>query len=163
MDDFLEERYELAKLRIAQIVTEEAAAEPFRDFFQKTAAFLEKTIQVMDADNSDLSLDDLQKQNHSLYEDILEENYDTSYGNPAYAAKMLGEYGKDFSFLYAELRGAIAYASEHDLWNMTVVLELFLEVYAAFAEEEVTPHGNFPSEVPKEKIVRDIHSSNEKE
>ena len=159
MDDFLEESYELAKLRIAQIVTEEAAAEPFRDFFQKTAAFLEKTIQVMDADNSDLSLDELQKQNHSLYEDILEENYDTSYGNPAYAAKMLGEYGKDFSFLYAELRGAIAYASEHDLWNMTVVLELFLEVYAAFAEEEVTPHGNFPSEVPKEKIVRDILSS----
>ena len=48
MDDFLEERYELAKLRIAQIVTEEAAAEPFRDFFQKTAAFLEKTIQVSD-------------------------------------------------------------------------------------------------------------------
>lgn len=143
------ERYELAKGRTAQIVTEEAA-EPFRDFFQKTAAFLVKTIEVMDEQECDLTLEQLKERNRGLYQDILEENYETSYGNPAYGTKVLGEYGKDFAFLYAELFGAAAYAHEKDLWNMTVTLELFLEVYSAFTQDE---------EIPKEKTVREILSS----
>ncbi|WP_373217177.1 aminopeptidase [Ruminococcus sp. 5_1_39BFAA] len=144
------ERYELAKVRTAQIVTEDAAAEPFRDFFQRTAAFLVKTIGVMDEEKCELSLEQLKERNRGFYQDILEENYGTSYGNPAYGAKMLGEYGKDFAFLYAELQGAIAYAHEKDLWNMTVTLELFLEVYSAFTQDE---------ELPEEKTVREILSS----
>lgn len=150
MDEFMMERYELAKARTAQIVTEDAAAEPFRDFFQRTAAFLVKTIGVMDEEKCELSLEQLKERNRGFYQDILEENYGTSYGNPAYGAKMLGEYGKDFAFLYAELRGAIAYAHEKDLWNMTVTLELFLEVYSAFTQDE---------ELPEEKTVREILSS----
>ncbi len=150
MDEFMMERYELAKVRTAQIVTEDAAAEPFRDFFQRTAAFLVKTIGVMDEEKCELSLEQLKERNRGFYQDILEENYGTSYGNPAYGAKMLGEYGKDFAFLYAELQGAIAYAHEKDLWNMTVTLELFLEVYSAFTQDE---------ELPEEKTVREILSS----
>lgn len=150
MDEFMMERYELAKARTAQIVTEDAAAEPFRDFFQRTAAFLVKTIGVMDEEKCELSLEQLKERNRGFYQDILEENYGTSYGNPAYGAKMLGEYGKDFAFLYAELRGAIAYAHEKDLWNITVTLELFLEVYSAFTQDE---------ELPEEKTVREILSS----
>lgn len=150
MDEFMMERYELAKVRTAQIVTEDAAAESFRDFFQRTAAFLVKTIGVMDEEKCELSLEQLKERNRGFYQDILEENYGTSYGNPAYGAKMLGEYGKDFAFLYAELQGAIAYAHEKDLWNMTVTLELFLEVYSAFTQDE---------ELPEEKTVREILSS----
>ena len=75
--------------------------------------------------------------NHELYEDILPENYKTSYGNPVYACEKLGEYGKDFTFLYAELRGAVVYAHEKRMWDMTVLLELFLEVYGAFSQEEL--------------------------
>lgn len=150
MDEFMMERYELAKARTAQIVTEDTVAEPFRSFFQRTAAFLVKTVEVMDEKKNELSLEQLKERNRSFYEDILEENYDTSYGNPAYGVKMLGEYGKDFSFLYAELQGAVAYAHEKDLWNMTVTLELFLEVYSAFNQDE---------ELPEEKTVREILSS----
>ena len=58
-------------------------------------------------------------------------------GNPVYACEKLGEYGKDFSFLYAELRGIVVYAFEKRLWDITVLLELFLEVYGAFAQEEI--------------------------
>ena len=64
---------------------------------------------------------------------VLPENYRNSYGNPVYACEKLGEYGKDFSFLYAELRGIVVYAFEKRLWDITVLLELFLEVYGAFA------------------------------
>ena len=59
------------------------------------------------------------------------------YQIPVYACEKLGEYGKDFSFLYAELRGIVVYAFEKRLWDITVLLELFLEVYGAFAQEEV--------------------------
>lgn len=83
------------------------------------------------------SLKELQTENRALYEDILPENYKTSYGNPAYAAEKLGEYGKLFSFLYAELRGAVVYAYEKRTEEMTQILELFLEVYSAFAQEEI--------------------------
>ena len=89
------------------------------------------------ADAADLSIDEWKELNRDLYADILPENYKNSYGNPVYACEKLGEYGKDFSFLYAELRGIVVYAFEKRLWDITVLLELFLEVYGAFAQEEV--------------------------
>ena len=79
----------------------------------------------------------LKERNHCFYQDILPENYESSYGNPAYAVQQMGEYGKAFSFLYAEIAGTVAYAHEKRLWDMTVSMELFLEVYSAFCEEEL--------------------------
>lgn len=149
MDEFMMERYALAKMRTAEIVNEKAVAEPFGSFFRKTAAFLVKAIEVMDGEQQEKTLEELQAQNRALYQDILQENYGESYGNPEYAWEKLGEYGKVFTFLYAELFGAAAYAHEKSLWDMTVTLELFLEVYAAFAQEEI----------PEEKTVRDMLAS----
>ena len=41
-----------------------------------------------------------------LYVDVLPENYETSYTNPAYAVKTLGEeYGKLLSYRLCEIRG----------------------------------------------------------
>ena len=157
MDELLMERYALAKERVSEIKEEKAVPEPYLDFFQKTAAFLTKNIEVMDGvvlpgekeeprkltGAADLSMDEWKKLNQDLYEDILPENYGTSYGNPVYACEKLGEYGKEFSFLYAELRGAVTYAYEKRLWDMTVLLELFLEVYVAFAQEELPAEEEF--------------------
>ena len=157
MDELLMERYALAKERVSEIKEEKAVQEPYLDFFQKTAAFLTKNIEVMDGvvllgekeeprkltGAADLSMDEWKKLNQDLYEDILPENYGTSYGNPVYACEKLGEYGKEFSFLYAELRGAVTYAYEKRLWDMTVLLELFLEVYVAFAQEELPAEEEF--------------------
>ena len=146
LDEWMRERYELARMRVLQVEAEESAAEPFRDFFQKTAAFLGEAIRVMEDSREDIPLKELEERNHRLYQDVLAEQYAGSYGNPAYAAEKLGEYGKDFTFLYAELMGVIAYSHEKNLWEMTVALELFLEVYAAFAQ----------GEVPEEHLVRGI-------
>ena len=146
MDEWMIERYELAKMRVSQIPGEQAVVQPYLDFFQKAADFLIKTIQIMDDKGDGLSFEALKERNQMLYQDISGDNYNVSYGNPSYAKKMLGEYGKDFTFLYGELRGAIVYAHEKDLWEMTVALELFLEVYSAFDQEEI----------PEEKVVRRI-------
>ena len=151
MDEFLMERYTLAKERICEIKDEKAVQQPYLDFFRKTALFLEKNMEVMDgvvfledestpkklASVDDLSMEQWKSLNARLYEDILPENYGRSYGNPAYACEMLKEYGKELSFLYVELRGAVVYAFEKRLWDMTVLLELFLEVYGAFSQEEL--------------------------
>lgn len=136
MDEFMMERYVLAKERVWEIAEETILTEPYLSFFQKTADFLKKTIEVMDSEK-EYSLEELKKRNHALYEDILPENYGTSYGNPVYAEEMLGEYGKVFTFLYAELFGTICYAHEKALWDMTVSLELFLEIYGAFEADEI--------------------------
>ena len=50
--------------------------------------------------------------------------------------EILGEtHGKLLSFLYSELRAMIPYAFEQRLEEMTVLSELFIEVYNAFEEE----------------------------
>ena len=146
MDEWVMERYELAKERIAQIPQETIVEEPYRDFFVKEAAFLQQIITVMDNGTQGKNFVELKVQNHELYQDILPQNYENSYGNPAYAQKMLGEYGKVFTFLYTELHGGIAYAFEKKAWDLTVILELFLEIYSAFAQEEI----------PTEKQVKEI-------
>ena len=110
--------------------------EKFLDFFHKEAAFLLKTGTILESDQKDFSMEELQSENRVLYEELFPENYGQCYGNPAYAARELGEYGKAFSFLYTELRGTIAYAYEKKYWDYTVAAELFLEIYAAFEGEE---------------------------
>ena len=71
-----------------------------------------------------------------MYEDILPEHYETSYGNPEYAVKTLGEvHGRILSFLYTELRGMIVFAFEQRMEDMTILAETFIEVYNAFEEE----------------------------
>ena len=136
LDELLKERYELAKGRLSEICTETVVEEKFLDFFHKEAAFLLKTGTILENDQKDFSMVELQSENSSLYEELFPENYGQCYGNPAYAARKLGAYGKAFSFLYTELRGAIAYAYEKKYWDYTVAAELFLEIYAAFEGEE---------------------------
>ena len=157
MDELLMERYTLAKERVCEIKDETAVQQPYLDFFRKTAVFLEKNIEILDGvvfvgDGrephkltcaGDLSMEQWKALNDELYADILPDNYETSYGNPAYACERLNEYGKNFSFLYAELRGAVIYAFEKRLWDMTVLLELFLEVYGAFSQEELPTEEEF--------------------
>ena len=147
MDEWVMERYKLAKERIAQIPEENIVKMPYQDFFIKEAEFLQKVISVMDENQEqDKTLGELQAQNYELYQDVLPQNYEKSYGNPVYAQKMLGGYGRAFTFIYTELNGTIGYAFEKKVWDITVGLELFLEMYSAFSEEEL----------PAEKQVREI-------
>ncbi|MDO4478633.1 MAG: aminopeptidase [Lachnospiraceae bacterium] len=119
------ERYELAYGRLQEIIFENAVPETFRDFFCSTGRFLLTALKGPEADN------------RALYEDILPEHYASSYGNPAYAAKVLGlKYGPVMSAVYAELRGIIPCVFEKKEERVCELLELFLELYCAFEDEE---------------------------
>ena len=123
------ERLELARERLYEIPDEDYVKEPYRDFFRREALFL---IRVLEAGEKEPAAE----LNRSLYEDILPENYGSSYGNPDYAAQMLGEEGKLFSFLYTELFGMIAHVYEKNEKDILILLELFLEIYHMYGPEE---------------------------
>ena len=125
MDELAKERYDLAVERIREIREEKTVAEPYLDFFTKTAGFLEEMIclrnRVETGEMKKLSLEELRLENIGYYQDILPENYPTSYSSPDYAAKILGEdLGVLLSFLYTELRGMIVYAWEQKEWDFLV-------------------------------------------
>ena len=147
MDELAKERYDLAVERIREIREEKTVAEPYLDFFTKTAGFLEEMIclrnRVETGEMKKLSLEELRLENTGYYQDILPENYPTSYSSPDYAAKILGEeLGVLLSFLYTELRGMIVYAWEQKEWDFLVGLELFLQVYSEFEGGEVPTREN---------------------
>lgn len=134
------ERYDLVAERIAQITEEEAVRDPYREYFKSTAVFLKKIDETTRmAQNGLLRAEPLEAaraRNEELYRDILEEHYDRSYANPAYAVKELGEeFGGILSFLYADLRSCIGYAYEGRIGWITIFFELFVEIYGIFEAE----------------------------
>ena len=149
MEEIIKERYELVKERISEIQSETAVKEPYGDYFQKTAVFLSELVRLKELCDEGAyekqPLKELEDWNRRLYEDILPENYEKSYGNPAYATAMLGEaYGKYLCFLYSEIRAMIVLAFEGRAEEFVSIAELFIEIYNLFEEEE-----------PKEKEVKD--------
>ena len=139
-NDLLQERYELALGRIAQIPDEHMCDEAYQDYFARMARF----VMLMDstwrfvADGSLYlaPLEMLQRKNYELYEDILPKNYGHSYANPDYTVECLGEsIGKILCFTCAELRGMIPAAYEQSLTGMVIRMELLLEIYQSITCE----------------------------
>ena len=142
-EEYLEERFSLVTDRIFEIKDEEKLPEQFLGYFKKTADFLEYLIRlhgkIQDGWLKTASLEELRKNNERLYQDILPEHYETSYANPAYAEKMLGkEFGPLICFLEAEIRGLIVFVYENRLFDMTVILELFVQIYNLLEESPVS-------------------------
>ena len=96
---------------------------------------------------------ELQQINAALYQDVMPENYETSYCNYEYTRQMFGEkiaeneiedidkreylFADYLTFLCYEFHGLIAAAFEGRVVDLTVWFELFVEVYGIFE--------NFPS------------------
>lgn len=134
------ERYELAMERIHGICTEEMENKNFQDYFTKTAEFICHISTLVEKIENDwlknADEEELRAENQALYADILPQQYEKSYANPDYAVEKLGEdYGKLFSFLYAEIRGMIVYAFEERKMDITILCELFVQLYTCFEEE----------------------------
>ncbi len=136
----IEERYGLAVERIREMKKEQTAKEPFTDYFHKMAEFVLMIDEVRDKLAQgiywDRSREELAEENRRLYGDILPGAYEKSYANPSFAVRVLGdEYGQLLSFLYAELRGSIAYVFERRTEYLDILFELLIEIYNQFEEE----------------------------
>ena len=157
--EILQERLELALLRIREIPGEDfqgAELLPWKEYFTTVAKFLlliEDTRQFLEqGKQATATLEELQQRNRALYEDILPENYENSFANPAYAVKMLGEeFGALASFLYTEMRSLIGFTYEGRLEELVIRMELFSEVYAAFVYEQQENH-----KLPTYAAIREI-------
>lgn len=135
-----EERYGLCMERIRQMSSEESVNIVFLPFFRQMAAFalmIDKLRGELESgyyQTAEIRI--LEEWNQRLYEDILPENYEKSYGNPAYASSQMGEdYGPVLSALYAELRGAVPYVFEGKIEYLDILFELLIEIYHQFEEE----------------------------
>lgn len=139
----MQERFSLMRERISEIQKEELVKEPYRDFFRKTGDFILEICQIHDKIREGwlekASMEELEENNRKMYGDILPEHYEESYGNPDYAQKILGrDFGQLLSFLYTEVRGMIVFAYEDRLFDMTVAMELFVQIYNLFEDPEVS-------------------------
>ena len=131
------ERYMLSIERIRRITEEETTEVLYRDYFRKVSEFILKINEIrermQDKPFEQCTLDELKKENESIYADVVGDQYDTSYANPAYAVSLFGEeIGQLLSFLYTELRGEIAYVYEQQVEYLAICNELFIEIYNCF-------------------------------
>ena len=149
-NESVQERFSLACERIRAFLADSKIKPPYLDYFKRMAEFVELLSdwkhQVDTEDIWKQDMQSIQAYNHLLYEDILPESYATSYANPAYAVQQLGEdYGQLLSFVYTELRGGIVYVVENRLFDLTIHVELLVEILCLFEEG-----------VPEAKEIREI-------
>ncbi|MBQ7841212.1 MAG: aminopeptidase [Lachnospiraceae bacterium] len=144
----MEERYELAVARISQIMDEQEVDEKFQPYFCENAGYLaimaEEYEWIASGKMKAAELMELQRHNEICFIDLVGRNYDTSFSNPAWAVKMLGEeFGQILSAVAAELHSLPAFVYEQNLEAITIRMELFLEIYGAFSyawkEENMLP------------------------
>ena len=157
-----EERHALAVGRLRGIVSEETVPEQYLPYFQDVAIFLLELENVRrKVENGEwerYSIEEMKSLNEILYSDVLEEHYGRSYANPAYAADKYGlEMGRLLSMLYAEMRSGIPYSFENRMDYLTILYELFIEVYNSFENTEQEKTQGIQEDTSSDvRTVRDI-------
>lgn len=136
-NDSITERYKLSMDRIRAMEDEDMRL-PYGSYFKRTGDFIRQIEELVERRQArgeeTMSLEELQGENKALYRDILPDRYGESYANPDYAVGELGDgMGQLLSFLYTEIRADIAYAFEMRLGPITILNEVFLEVYSLFS------------------------------
>ena len=155
----LNERYALAVGRVTEIAQEPEVPACFVSYVRKTAQF----ILLMDDIKTKLESGYFEEHpqemavfNRKMYEDILPENYGSSYANPAYAVSQLGEsFGKLLCFLYAQVRGLIAYIHEGKAEETAAHVELFVQVCGILRQGLMTDRDEPGCEEETARCVRD--------
>lgn len=118
--DLIRERYDLSMARIQEILTEETVPENYRDYFRKVTEFIIQCGEVLkakeDGSLEQMTLEEGRTLNHKLYVDVLPENYETSYTNPAYAVKTLGRSTESFFPISMRRSAGISFTRLRDVF-----------------------------------------------
>lgn len=145
--NIIEERYQIAIDRIRQIKTEELVEKQYVWYFQTVSEFILKldfvSGEIRQKRFDSYTLEQLEKLNKELYQEIYRENYDSSFANPAYAVKCLGEeYGRILCYLYKKIRDLTGSIYRDEMEIVTLRMELFIEVYNMFEDEDELRYDN---------------------
>lgn len=158
------ERYELAMERVNTMLEEEEDTWLYKKenynffvYFKTVKSYLKvigETYElVKNGHTKEMSMEALQELNHGLYSWITGEgieglSYENSFTNPEYAVKMLGKKeGKLLSFVYAELTGLISYTFSQRLFDITIGIELFLEIFGYYNDNNGNAYKDAKSAV----------------
>lgn len=133
----IQERLELARERVNEIVANPELQGNYGLFFQNCATYIQSVLSEYDAvckeDFFTQDIEMLRMHNQKLYADLLPAHYETCFGNPAFAVAKLGEkLGKLLSFLFAEMHSMPEAVYEKNAKEILIRTELFLEVYQIF-------------------------------
>ncbi len=141
-EELTKERYALMVDRLQRISAEESVPEPYQDYFQAEAIRLLRAAKLYEKKTAGTlaarSMEECVADEEALWGHLTPPRYNASWANPVYAVRRAGrEAGQILSFLCSEMDNAAAYAFQGRLEEMTIFLELFVEVYGCFAEEEI--------------------------
>lgn len=132
----IEERYELMISRIRQIQEEKTIAGDIYDYFVSVSCYVNIIDEIMnmvkDGVWAGLSIEEKAHYNNILYNELLKE-YDNSFLNYEYTSGLSGvteTIWKFLTFIYGEMRGLIYCAYEGRIVDITLYLELFVEIYS---------------------------------
>ena len=134
----LSERHELNKIALLELKKDVEETREFSSYFFKMADLLLYVNEIYDT--KERTLEQLKQWNRIWYEEISQEQYAHSFGNPEFCTEKFGkEYGQIFAFLYAEMRSGFIYAIEERLFDLVINNELFLEISNLFLSGEEHP------------------------
>ncbi len=136
-EEHVSERFALAAGRTAEIAVKPEVAEQFADYFKVMACFLVHLSDIYrkgaKGELESRSLEECERTDALLYADLLPEAYESSYANPVYAVKVLGEeYGQYLSMLTAHLKKKAPEAFGGEILPLTAAMELFVQIYNSF-------------------------------
>lgn len=137
----IKERYDIAIERIKEIITEDTVEEKFLPYFVAAAQFILKIDNLLGLIESKkiekLTLEQLTALNKDLYEDETEIVYGKCFANPKFAVEKLGEeYGQLLCYVFTTNRNMISNAFQGKLEEITLRMELFIEIYNQFEDRE---------------------------
>ncbi|WP_448903338.1 aminopeptidase [Eubacterium sp.] len=137
----IKERYDIAIERIKEIITEDTVEEKFLPYFVASAQFILKIDNLLGLIESKkiegLTLEQLTFLNKDLYEDETEIVYEKCFANPKFAVEKLGEeYGQLLCYVFTANRNMISNAFQGKLEEITLRMELFIEIYNQFEDRE---------------------------
>ncbi|MCR5475980.1 MAG: aminopeptidase [Lachnospiraceae bacterium] len=165
-----DERYRLVMEGIHENRGEEAFGEPLLSFFKVCSDLLSDLSRILDralaGGIGKVPLEDLARENHRLYEDILPENYDRSFANPDYIVPLFERAGLPdaketagyLSFLYTQIRGLIPYTYEGNTAIFTLHAELYMEIMTMFRLD--LNDGAFPGAEAVRHVIYSFESDN---
>ena len=137
----VQERYDLVIERIRELREEHQVPETYWHYFRRLADLFVLVDEALKKEETG-ALDhrdifECEEMSWQFYYELQEGNYDRSYANPKVAQELLGEeFGQLLCFLYTELRAAVPYAYEGRKCDITILCELFVQVYNCFESEE---------------------------
>lgn len=150
-NDLLIERLSLVMERVEEIQTEtvlEGAELSFFQYAAKQCSFIYEAWKSQDVSK---------ETNKKLYDPVREDVYETSFFNPEYAVKELGEsYGHALSMILTRIAGSLVDLYKGNPLFFTLYTELLVEMYGLFCDKEDLSEG-----LVKENIYSFMHDNSD--